>query len=164
MTMITNSSSVPPDMDVLKIYDLDSQVLLASISGHYDALNPPAPVTSPSGKMFLVFTSNSSVTGEGWELFYPKSTLGLSGNTMDELMVFPNPAHDRFIIGFNNHKNLGMTIELISVTGKQVFIETSVISPGRVTRSFGTAFLSKGIYFLRIMSDREVTMRKLIIE
>jgi hypothetical protein len=153
-----------PDLDVLKIYDLDSQALLASISGHYDELNPPGPVTSPSGKMFLIFTSNSSVTGQGWEIFYPKSTLGFSENTLNGLMIFPNPARDKFSVGFNNQKNQKMTIELISARGEQLFIETSAISPGRVTRSFGTASLTKGIYFLRITSDREVATRKIIIE
>jgi hypothetical protein len=151
-------------MDVLKIYDLGSELLLATISGHYDSLNPPGPVTSPSGKIFLIFTSNSSVTGKGWELFYPKSTLGLSENAMHGLNVFPNPAHDKVNVDFSNDKYQKMTIELISVTGEQLFFETSSISRGRVNRIINTASLTKGIYFLRIMSEREVTIRKIIIE
>jgi len=153
-----------PDMDVLRIYDLDSQTLLATISGHYDDLNPPDPVSSPSGKLFLIFTSNSSVTGEGWEFYYPRSTLGLNENAMHELMVFPNPARDRFNVGFNNDKYQKMTLELISVTGEQLYVETSVILPGRVSRSIGAVGLSRGIYFLRIMNETEVVMRKIIME
>jgi hypothetical protein len=153
-----------PDNDVLKIYDLDSEELLASISGHYSDLNPPGPVTSPSGKMFLIFTSNSSVTGEGWELFYPKSTLGISETSIRGLKVFPNPAHEQVNVAFKNENYQAMTLELISVTSEKSFIESSAIMPGMVTKSFATASLKKGIYFLRITSDREVAISKIIIE
>jgi hypothetical protein len=153
-----------PDMDVLNIYDLGSESLIASISGHYTDSEPPAPVTAPSGKMFLIFTSNSSVTGKGWELYYPKSTLGLNETQFHGLVVFPNPVKDRVNISFNNEKYQGMTTELISVTGDRSLIECSAISPGPVTRSFGTSSFSKGIYFLRITIDSEVAIRKIIIE
>jgi hypothetical protein len=83
---------------------------------------------------------------------------------MHDLNVFPNPANDKVNVGFTNDKYQKMTIELISVTGEQLFSETSAISPGRVNRCFTTASLTKGIYFLRIMSEREVAIRKIIIE
>jgi hypothetical protein len=164
LTIYFKSFDTEPDMDVLKIYDLDSQALLASISGHYDDLNPPPPVTSPSGKMFLIFTSNSSGTGKGWEIFYPKSTIGIRENTMQGLTVFPNPARDRFYIELNSVKYQRVTLELISVTGEQLFMETFPVSPGKVKRSVGTSSLSKGIYFLKIMSDGNVEMRKIIVD
>jgi hypothetical protein len=152
-----------PGMDILRIYEPDSSILLASISGHYDALNPPPPVTSPSGKMFLVFTSNGSVTGEGWELYYPKSTLGLSENTMHELNVYPNPAQDRFTINFRNDSYQDVTFELLNLTGEKIFHDLWKIAPGLITKTIGTETLSGGLYLLKITTRQEVITRKLII-
>jgi hypothetical protein len=152
-----------PGMDILRIYEPDSSILLTSISGHYDVLNPPDPVTSPSGKMLLVFTSNGSVSGEGWDLFYPKSTLGLSGSTIHGLMVFPNPAHDRFTINFRNDSYQDVTFELLNLTGEKIFQDLWKIAPGLITKTIRTETWFGGLYLLKIMTRREVITRKLII-
>jgi len=52
--------------DFLKIYDLQTQQLIAEYSGSYSP-GVPDPVTSPSVKCFLTFNSGTSGTAPGWE-------------------------------------------------------------------------------------------------
>jgi hypothetical protein len=163
LTIYFRSFDTEPDFDVLKIYDLETQALLASISGHYDESSPPEPVTSPGGKMLLVFTANSSVTGEGWEIYYPKSTLGINENSIHGLKIYPNPADDVVSVSFYNEKSREVTICLYSSSGHMLKSENYRISPGVFDASVGTETLPDGLYLLRIATDREVLLKKIIV-
>jgi hypothetical protein len=164
LTIYFKSFDTETNLDVLKIYDLDSQSLLASVSGHYDESDLPDHISSPSGKMLLVFTSNSSVTGKGWEIFYPKSTLGMNGNSIYGLKIYPNPANDVINIKFTNVKDQKVALEVISVTGQQLRYREFFAVAGTSTENINVTTLPEGIYFLRIIDEEEVLIRKLLIE
>ena len=68
LTLYFNWFETEPDNDYMEIYDLETQTLLATYSGYYP--EPPPPVTSPSGKMFLLFRTNNTVAAQGWEAWY----------------------------------------------------------------------------------------------
>jgi hypothetical protein len=163
LTIYFRSFDTEPDFDVLKIYDLDTQSLLASISGHYDEGALPEPVVSPGGKMLLVFTTNSSVSGKGWEIYYPKSTLGISENSIHDLKIYPNPANDFVNVSFYNEKSKEATIDFYSASGQLLKSENYRVSPGFFNASIGTESLPNGLYLLRIATDREVLLRKINI-
>ncbi len=78
--------------DFLKIYDMQSQQVLAEYSGSYSP-GLPDPVTSPSGKMFLVFSTNYSVTAPGWNAYYESNLVNVPEiSETGKLLVFPNPS------------------------------------------------------------------------
>jgi hypothetical protein len=163
LTIYFRSFDTEPDFDVLKIYDLDTQSLLASISGHYDEGALPEPAVSPGGKMLLVFTTNSSVSGKGWEIYYPKSTLGISENIIHGLKIHPNPADDIVNVSFYNEKSKEVTINFYSSSGQMLKSENYRISPGFINASIGTETLPDGLYLLRIATSQEVLLKKIII-
>jgi hypothetical protein len=50
------------------------------------------------------------------------------------------------------------------LTGDQLLNENTVIEPGHIIKYFGTNNLAKGVYFLRIMGDSAVVIKKIVIE
>jgi len=68
----TNFQLIDPK-DYIEIYDLANNQLLASYTG---TTIPPA-VTSPSGKMYIVFRTGNFYNGAGWDAIYTSSNPGL---------------------------------------------------------------------------------------
>ena len=107
VTLNFSAFDTEPFADRVRIYDLESEELLADYSGTYPATNLPAPVTSESGKMFVAFTTNGSITSAGWEAIYNAVTTGID-NTLQsdsQYRIFPNPANDRITIEFSEDQS-----------------------------------------------------------
>ena len=68
LTIHFNYFDTEEGMDILQIHDPVSQTVLAELSGYYET--PPEPVTSPSGRFFLAFSSNDAIRAKGWEIWY----------------------------------------------------------------------------------------------
>lgn len=67
-----------PENDWLKIYDLSTQQLLATYTGSYPASSPIiAPVTSPSGQVYMIWKTNSGINADGWQLHYETLNIGI---------------------------------------------------------------------------------------
>ena len=164
LTIYFKSFDSEPDKDVLKIYDLDSQALLATISGHYDSLDLPLPVTTSKGKIMMMFTTNSSVSGKGFEIYYPKSTIGLKENNIPGLSIYPNPARDKINIGFFLENKQEIAISLLSLKGEELYSDKRIIQGGHFLTTINTSDLSSGIYVLKINTQKTIIIRKILID
>jgi len=71
VTLTFTSFDTESENDYVEIYDYSSQQLLATFSGNVI----PAPITSNSGKMFIRFITNSTITGTGWTANYSSEVL-----------------------------------------------------------------------------------------
>jgi len=92
VTLFFTEFETEAGFDLLKIYDLQTQQLLAEYSGTYPG-GVPDPVTSPSGKMFLTWTTNSMNTAPGWTAYYESNLVDIKENEpQQKLKVFPNPS------------------------------------------------------------------------
>ncbi len=147
--------------DVLTIYDLTTGSTLAAISGNYEGTLPDS-VTAPGGKMLLYFMTNSSVTGKGWEIYYPISHVGLpETGSLQRVSVYPNPATDNLTIRFDGGKVESLRYELLTMTG-------TLVSAGQVMKenpqqTLSISSLTSGIYFLRLISAEETSTRKIVV-
>jgi hypothetical protein len=163
LTVYFKSFDTEPSKDVLKILDPDSHDTLAIISGHYNSPNLPDSVTSPSGKMFLLFTSNASITSDGFHLYYPKSTLGLLEKArLSAFTVFPNPVHNIVNIEFSSPRASLLTMTLTSLPGKPLLVKSEDCQPGKNQLSLPVD-LPSGIYLLRLESETATETFKIII-
>jgi hypothetical protein len=152
--------------DSLKIFDLaDTHIVLARLAGRYDSTNLPAPVTSQSGTFFIVFQTNSSVTGKGWNFYYPKSTLGTGEKEKrDMITVYPNPATEKFTVRLGSSPDRTADLSLFNAAGSFILQqhlsntksgETLTLDPGR---------LPPGVYFLKVTTDTHTTVKKIIFQ
>ena len=92
------------------------------------------------------------------------SPLGISENSVHDLKIFPNPANDVINIKFSNVKDQKVALELISVTGQQLRYREFFAEAGSSSENINVTTLPEGIYFLRIIGEEEVLIRKLLIK
>jgi hypothetical protein len=65
--------------------------LLATFTGH----EIPTPFTLSTGKVLILFSTDESIIGEGWELTYEVVAPGIDEiNSKNIYSIFPNPATD----------------------------------------------------------------------
>jgi hypothetical protein len=164
LTVYFKSFNTEPVKDLLKILDPDSHDTLAIISGHYSSPTLPDSVTSPSGKMFVIFSSNSSVTADGFHFYYPRSSAGITEKSVfSGLKIFPNPASGQVFLQIYSSSSKSLTAELINLDGKVQLSERFYMVEGINKKSIDISGLHAGIYILRIMADDGLTTRKVVI-
>ncbi|HNY59350.1 MAG TPA: C10 family peptidase [Bacteroidales bacterium] len=148
--------------DLLKVYDLQSQQLLASLSGN----TIPDPITSNSGKFYLVWTTNNVNRGLGWEINYEADNVGINENddVFNNLSIYPNPADDLLNISFISKESDYVNISLINMTGIEVYKNVAHAKSTVFTNSIDLSDLAKGVYVLRLQSERKDLIRKIVVE
>jgi hypothetical protein len=163
LTIYFRSFDSEPVKDILKILDPDSHDTLAVISGHYSPPFLPDSVTSPSGKMFIIFSTNSSVTADGFEFYYPKSNLGIHETSLfTGYTVFPNPVHDQININFHSEFASHLVITLSDIHGRPLIIKNTFCPSGRNQLTLPVNVPS-GIYLLRVQNEITSETYKIVI-
>jgi hypothetical protein len=83
----------------------------------------------------------------------------------NSLNIYPNPANGAFAIAFLLGKNTNTRITLQDPTGKTVqTIADKELPYGKNIILVDGANLAKGIYFVHIQTDRQSSVRKLMVQ
>jgi len=122
VTLYFTGFNTEADEDVVKIFDAATSTLLATYSGDHSSGSLPDPVTSPSGKMFVAFSSNQSVAAPGWEAYYTVSNVGTEDTGQDgiALTLSPNPAGGIIKLSLILAEAQEVSIYLKDVNGREV--------------------------------------------
>jgi len=152
--------------DRVRVYDVVTQELLADYSGTYPSASLPAPVTSYSGKIFIAFSTNASITGTGWEANYNAVTTGIESNQGSEELfsVTPNPAKDMLTVRFSADKEGASEVNLLSLSG------VTMLSVSLDKEDFETGFpidisrIPDGVYLLQITGNTGTEIKKIVIQ
>jgi hypothetical protein len=151
VTLYFNGFETEEGFDMLKIYDLESQELLAEYSGSYFP-EVPAPVTSTSGKMFVAFNTNTYQTAPGWSAYYESNLVGIAENTMSQnISIYPNPSSGLIHLRFSQALEEYLDINVLDLSGRTV--KKDMIRPGALKASFALDMLSPGIYILQVTTE-----------
>jgi hypothetical protein len=164
LTIYFKSLDTEPVKDGLRILDPDSHDTLAIISGHYGSQVIPDSVSSPSGKMYVIFSSNGSVTADGFNFHYPKYADGIIENSgFKELMVYPNPVHDMIHADLwcMNADHVVMT--LCDIHGRPLSEKTNTCISGRNQLRMPVNNVPPGIYLLRLQNEVTSGTYKIVI-
>lgn len=163
VVLLFNDFDTEENKDFVKVYDAETSQLLGEFSGTYEPENLPEPIISPSGKMFVTFSSNATVTRAGWSADY---TLELSSNENPELAnisIFPNPAKDKVSININEIKTNEVEIVLESISGQVVFKQGYSTTNRKLKTTINTKEIPVGIYLISILTKDQYVRKKLII-
>jgi len=164
VTLYLTSLKTESENDVLSVYDYTTQQLLAEYSGDYNADNLPGPVTSQSGKMFIMFTTNGSVTDEGWSAYYATYPVGINDlSNLPDVSIYPNPASEFIMIRMMNPESQKVDAQLMTLEGKTVRQENFIFEPGTGEKKFDLTGISKGMFLLRLTGDTGTTTKKVVI-
>lgn len=156
--------------DLLKIYNNinGTGTLLATLSG----TSLPSDVTSSTGKMSLIFTSDGSVVSSGWTANWNSdgtSRIIKSSDSDEEmadnqLYLFPNPSNDNVNIGFHLHEDGQTKITLYNVAGMETLVLDKMLIAGKHNINFDVSSFAPGIYFCKVVTGSSVVVEKLIKE
>ncbi|OJJ17810.1 hypothetical protein BKI52_28535 [marine bacterium AO1-C] len=75
----------------------------------------------------------------------------------------PNPAHQEATITVQNFQGKNLKIELIDITGKQVFAEQVIVSQGTFQRSYALQPYRSGLYFIKLSHKKSTWVKRLLI-
>jgi len=145
----------------LKVFDLSSQQLLATLSGN----QLPNPIVSPSGKFYLLFSTNGTVRANGWEVYYEANNVGVNEETsFNNLNIYPNPAENWLNLTFISQTSDNVLVSLETITGAEVYSQRITGNSGSYNHLMDLSGLTKGIYLLRLQSEEGSVVKKVVIE
>lgn len=163
-----SSFSTEAGYDYLKIYDNinGTGTLLASLNGS----SLPSDVTSTTGKMSLIFTSDASVVSSGWTANWNsdgtsrviKSSDPAEQIADNQLHLFPNPGSEKVNIGFTIAEEGQAKVVLYNVAGMETRVLDKMLSAGKHTIDVDISFLAPGVYFCKVITGSSVLIEKLI--
>lgn len=162
VVITAKSFNTEQDKDKLLIYDLGTGSLLATWTGNYSTL--PPPVTSATGGVMLMWGTNGSVRGEGWEISFSPMVGSSDAPAFRELSVWPNPASTSLNVGFHTPGMQNLTISVLSPDGIVLITGKSSEVSGDYMKTLDISGLSKGIYLVSLSSDQGRSVRKIVVQ
>ncbi|MDT8392217.1 MAG: C10 family peptidase [Bacteroidales bacterium] len=161
LTLYFNEFHTEETFDVVTIYDMQTQDELASFSGDIT----PDPVTSPSGSMFITFSSNGNITAPGWEAYYETDLVNIDEpGIFSNFQLFPNPATKQVNLSWLAEKNADITWHVYDMTGRELINQSVISQAGANTCQFDISGLAGGIYLLKAETPTQSWQQKLIIQ
>jgi len=160
VTLYFDSFETADENDYMEIYDWNSSTLLATLTGNVI----PEPVTSPSGKMYIIWRSDNFDEAAGWSAYWETENVGIQSITPEQITLYPNPANHSLHLAFQTTSVNPVILEIRSPEGKLVFSAQEKNSPGACNRTIDVSNFKQGIYFLRITNTLGSVTKKIIIE
>ena len=146
--------------DKVQVYNESNQLL-----GEFSGDEIPPVISEETGTMIIVWVTNSSVRGPGWQAEYTIDGVGLNENDASgNLLVFPNPTDNQLNLEMTIDKTTDLEIRLTNMNGQTIYSETKSNYKGSYRNSIDLSNRSKGIYLLSIITDDGKYDRKVILK
>jgi hypothetical protein len=146
--------------DKVQVYNATNQLL-----GEFSGNNLPNIISEETNMMILVWSTNSTVRGQGWEAFYTIDGVGYSEHDLfNDIAVYPNPTDNYLNLDFSIEKAGSIEIYLRNITGQTIYTESLSNFSGQYNRSINLTSHPKGIYLLTILSDKGKYDRKIVLK
>lgn len=162
VTLVFTAFHLPDSLDILRIFDVATNQLL----GSYTGVDLPEAVTSPSGKMLLMFYSNKTTTGQGFEGYYFSSLVGTDEPRHEDsqILVTPNPNKGIFKLVIPSGSDEEQNIVVRTINGQVLYSNSHQIKQGINTIPMNFQGIPKGIYLLEVCSESGKTYQKIVID
>jgi len=164
ITITFSNFNTEPTNDKVQVYNTGANppFLQATYSGDHTS-DLIAPVTVTSGKAMIMWTSNNTIRGGGWNASYDIVLGTNEQKAFENLSVFPNPTNGMLNIQFTMNEIQSVRIEIVSIKGETVYDQNLGNFKGSFDKQVDLSSLAKGIYILRLISDRGTTIKKVVI-
>ena len=151
--------------DFIEFYDASASPL--KLWRRFDRYSPPTigeVFTVPASKVQIKFITDNYDQGNGFKLQY-FSLLSVNNNSLlDNLYIYPNPASDFINLSFTSELvNQPVICRLVDVTGREVYSMSIDYHGDLFYTQIPVAHLSKGFYFLQLVTKTGQTASKIII-
>ena len=120
------------------------------------------PISVTTGFYWVIVTDAKGCKTERIEI-----TLKLSAtatvNSFDA-NVYPNPTHDKIDVKFIAPENKQYRVTLTDYDGRLVFDKSGATAGGENKLEFDLADLARGIYFVRVMSNDQFKVLRVVLQ
>lgn len=160
VTLTFNTFATEEDADWVKVIDLGSQTVIGEFSGS----TIPEPVTATSGKMLILFTTNGSVTAQGWDATYISDLVGIAGSYVPEdFLIYPNPAKDMVMFRFTQNNLQQASLEIMNLSG-QIIRSIALTDQNDRAITIDVTNFTGGLYIVKLTTLNGTTIKKLFID
>ncbi len=99
-------------------------------------------------------------------LLFAGSVTGINkvANYISSINIFPNPATEKITVELNTKIQSTITLQIIDVTGKLISENNIGEVYGKYSHELNTSGIAKGTYFLKISTNDNFEVKKIIIE
>lgn len=106
----------------------------------------------------------SSVKYKQNALFKTEDVSAENKESVDEFLVYPNPAKEEFFITYALDREQEVLIEIYDVTGKMVWSPLHSRQPAGIRKVIvNNHQLSQGVYFIKVYKEKQVSQEKIVI-
>jgi len=110
-------------------------------------------------------TDTNSCTSAASNNITVQDCTGIEDNAnSDNVSVYPNPTIGSFTITILNANFAEMVISIVDIQGKDVYTSSDKNVSGTFTKEINFSELSKGVYYIRVSTDANVIVKKLIVQ
>lgn len=146
--------------DYVKINDLTNGLQLANLTGSV----LPNDVICNSGQMQVLFKSYDNIMAQGFSATYSLSNSIPDNNSLSsKISVSPIPANNLLNISFDNIIQQNITITLLTLDGRIIFIDNFQTPTGIINHPIDVSKINSGLYILKISNTFETAIKKIII-
>ena len=161
ITLSFTSFNTESGYDFVKIYDHQNKT---NLLGSYSGANTISPITSTTGEMLVVFSSNGSTTNSGWDANYTSiiRTTGIEQNLVSNtLKIIPNPNNGIFSLSLDHLSSATEEIKIFNSVGQIVWSNTNL--SGQTKYEIDLSEFNSGLYLVVVTSDNKRETKKIIV-
>ncbi|MBC7862331.1 MAG: T9SS type A sorting domain-containing protein [Bacteroidia bacterium] len=155
------------------------QVCLTAVGGVPNVVAFTVPLTSATGLTGMRVRSRSTAgaldstsaclptgTGETEDyLITIDIPLGMTKSDIGKsIYVFPNPSNGIVNVGVSLVTPSRLTYQVINLNGATIYNEQAGIQNGNIKKTMDLSGFPKGVYFIKVISDKEVMMKKVVLQ
>ena len=124
------------------------------------------PATAGVGPESITYTvTTNGCSNAAAQTIIVESCTGINENLFSqEVTLFPNPSSGIFNIAIDNTNFNELRISIVDIQGKEVFNELDKDISSGYNKQIDVKNLAKGIYYINISTDTNVSLQKLIIQ
>ena len=161
LTLTFTSFNTESGKDLVKVYAQNPTSLL----GTYSGASIPSPITSSTGAMLIIFSSDAQNVADGWAADYTSVTSGIEENSVLEgFVLYPNPVDDKLNVRFNMKEAHSLVLDVFNISGQKVQERKIENCIGEVNQTIDVSNLPSGVYSLNISSGKDVISKRFIVK
>lgn len=159
ITFTFTSLDTEQNRDRIEFYNASTnpETLMKLVSGN----QLPEPFTIKGKKIRVLFRSDYSVVGKGFDMNYHSETVGFSEKATPGFKVYPNPAEDqlRLVLPAGVYVT-SEAIQIFDVFGREINALPVLISEGSVLLDVGS--LKSGLYILTMNTSEKSFVQRFL--